>query len=65
MTKLVANMGAIYRVSDRAYRRILKQIVAEENYDLDKEGKFIGYFERNLTDMDAEEAQSILDDLKP
>lgn len=64
MTQLVKCMGGVWRLSDRAYKKVLKQIVNNEDFDLDKEGKFIGDFAKDVTDMDAEEAQMILDDLK-
>lgn len=59
--KLVMNMGYVYRLSDKAYRRVLAQITTDAEFDLDKEGTSLGYVISDLTDMGAEEARNELE----
>jgi hypothetical protein len=54
--KLVTNMGYVYRLSDKAYRRVLRLISTDQAFDLEKEGTLLGYVEEDLTDLSSEEA---------
>lgn len=60
--KLVTNMGYVFRLSEKAYRRVLRKIAQEKEFDLYKEGTCLGYIQENVTDMSAEEAADLLED---
>jgi hypothetical protein len=59
--KIVTNMGYVYRLSEKAYRRVLRQISQDKNIDLDKEGTLLGCIESDVTDLSAEEAKDLLE----
>jgi hypothetical protein len=65
--KLVQQFGVVYKMSDRAYKRMLK--VMSENDGTgptwDELGaKCLGYIDLNTTDITAERAKEALADLK-
>lgn len=62
--KYATNMGGVWRLSDRSYRRLLRAIANDEEFDLDKLGKLVAEDPTDVTDMDAGEAKSILESLK-
>lgn len=63
--KYVTCMDAIWRLSDAAYKRLLKSAAQGNNWDLDDYGKCICDYLIRVTDMDADEAKQRLEELKP
>jgi hypothetical protein len=61
MTRLVENMGMVWRVSDRSYRKLLRAIACDEPWDMDSLGKYLGTVER-VSDLSAEEADDRLNE---
>jgi hypothetical protein len=59
--RYVVDMGYIYRLNERNYRRMLQQIAEGETVNLLTLGKLVGGIDRNITDMDADDAQMELD----
>ena len=55
-------MGVIIRMSDSAYRKMLKKCIESGNRP-DAKGKVLTYYAPNITDWTAEDAQDALDDL--
>lgn len=63
--KYVTCMGAVYKLSDRAYKKALRELADGKGVDLDLMGNcIVEKIECDVTDMDREEAQMFLDDLK-
>lgn len=59
--KIVNWHGVIYRLSDRNYLKLLRQIANDQPAAIDTLGKQIAVIHETLTDMRADEAQSLLD----
>jgi len=60
--RYVTCMGGLWRLGERAYRRMLKDMVRGCVEDLNAYGKRLGDAE-NVTDLHADEAEDILRDL--
>lgn len=60
--RYVTCMGGLWRLSERSYRRMLKDVVKGCVEELDTYGKRLGDAE-NVTDLHADEAEDILRDL--
>ena len=56
-------MGYVYRLTERSYRRLLRAIAKEQEYDLDRFGTRLATEYHNVTDTTAEEAQDMLKDV--
>ena len=61
--KYVTCFGAVYRISERNYLRLLRAVAAGEGADLDKHGaRPVGFtIHRDVTDITEEEAQEDLE----
>jgi len=62
--KIISQMGYLYRLSDRNYRKLLVAIAHEQPYDLDQLGKPYGSIDKNITDLQPGDAQMELDWMK-
>jgi hypothetical protein len=65
--KLVESDTEVFRLSDRAYKKVLQAIVDDEpfsNDDLAKLGKSLGFIEANLIRLDSDQAKCKLAELK-
>lgn len=62
MTRIVGSFGALYRISEREYRRQLRLIASGAGYCL-PEDKCIGELAVNLSSVDADEAGYLLAEL--
>jgi hypothetical protein len=51
-------------MSDTNYRKMLKAIVDDKDWNLNTFGKRVGYIETNVTDMSLEEAKELLQMVK-
>ncbi len=60
--RYVTCMGELWRLSERAYRRMLKDTVDGCAADLSGYGKRLGLV-KNVTDLNAEEAEYLLREL--
>ena len=59
--RLVIDMGAVYKLSDKAYLEVLRRIARNESYNLHEiGGKFLGNLTSHLTDMRSEDARDTL-----
>lgn len=58
--KMVTCMGGIWKLSDRAYRRFLKDLAAGKESDLNDYGKMVGSDAIDVTDLTADGAKEIL-----
>lgn len=58
--KLVSSWGEVYRMSDKHYRKMLKQLAKDGEVNLNDYGKPIGYIDADITDMTQEEAEDKL-----
>ena len=63
MARVLVTMGYAYRVSERNYKRFLKDVAAGKDWNLEDYGKEVGSRTEQVTDITAEEAQAKLDDL--
>jgi hypothetical protein len=62
--KIVSSMGALYRLSERNYRKLLRLAAADEPYNLALLGTRIGTLDLNVTDLSPEEAAGTLEELR-
>jgi hypothetical protein len=62
--KIITTMGCVYKMSDRAYQKILHALANDLDFDIDKLGTMLADQHVDITDMGAEEAQDKLDDLR-
>jgi hypothetical protein len=61
--KLITHMDTVYRLSDRNYRRLLRAIAAAEPFTVSAYGRDLGTIDKNISDMEPDEAQGTLNDL--
>lgn len=58
----VSNMGGVWRLSRRAYRRLMRAIADGESFDLDTYGKMVvTSIDNDVTDMEPDEARAVLE----
>jgi hypothetical protein len=62
--KHVMLMGYVYRLSNRNYIKLLRLIAKDQSFDLDTLGRQVCSLDKNVTDMQAGDAQMELDWLK-
>jgi hypothetical protein len=62
--RIVTCMGYVYRVSERRYRQLLQTLAKGDEINWDSVGEPLADGYDNLTDVDAEEAKQMLDDLR-
>ena len=57
--KVITQMGAVYKVTDKAYKSIMLMISTEQEFNLNKVtgAKFVGFIDQNITDMSPGDAQ--------
>lgn len=60
---LVVSYGAVYRVTDRNYKKLLEGVAAGEGYDVDRLGNNLGTYTVDLSDLTASEAQDLLEEM--
>lgn len=60
--KLITIMGSVYKIPDKLYKEVLRDIVLGLEYVI-SEKYHIGSIECDVTDMRSEEAEHILSDL--
>jgi hypothetical protein len=58
--KYVDSYGAVWRLSDRAYKRFLRDVAAGKTWDINDYGKLHCSVSQNITDIDREQATSLL-----
>jgi len=56
-------MGEVWRLSPRSYKKLLTLIAEEKDYNLWALGKSICIIDENVTDMEAQTAADLLEDL--
>ena len=56
-------MGGIWKLSRAKYKKLLRQVIATETFDLDLFGKMVALDPIKVTDMDADEAKEKLKEL--
>ena len=62
--KFIQCMGAIYQLSNANYKKVMKSIASDNIFNLNSVGKMvISKIDADVTDMEPDEAQDILDDL--
>ena len=54
--KLASSFGGVWKMSDAAYKRLLKDVIAGKEWNFNDYGKYIGEVV-NLSDLDEKEAQ--------
>lgn len=64
MTRLVGNMGGVWRLSEVSYARLLRKISLREPWDLDSMGVYLGDIDKYVTDLTPHEAQHELESIK-
>lgn len=58
--KYVTHMNELFHLSDRAYKKLIRDISEGVMHDPANYGKSLGVIEADITDMQEEEAQDIL-----
>lgn len=58
--KYINVMGGVWRLSNRAYRRLLRDAAAGEEWDADDYGKRICPYAEQFTDLTPEQAKAML-----
>ena len=61
--RLVTTYGEVWKLTERAYKKMLQEFVTTGTWDLHKHGKTIGVIEQSMPDFTVEEAQGALDNL--
>lgn len=61
---LVENMGGVWRISKGQYKKVLQSIIDRKEFDLDDWGTRVGLSPINLTDLHAEQAAILLNDME-
>lgn len=63
MSVLVTQMGEVYRVSKRNYKRLMRVLADDFHPVMAQYGKSLGVIEQDITDLSAEDAKDILEGL--
>lgn len=64
MAILVSQMGEVYRVNKRNYKRLMRVLADGFQPVMSQYGKSLGVIEQDVTDLSAEDANDILEELK-
>ena len=64
--KYVSCYGGVWKLSDRSYRRFLRNAAAGKEWSLNDYGKMVApHVDVNVTDMTAEDAKQLLKGAEP
>lgn len=63
--KLVTCMGGVWKLSDRNYKRYLRQVASGKEWNLNDFGRNLGFIDLNVTDIEPEAAQDLLKGEEP